>query len=140
MGKRDKSPEALMTGLVFTIGFGIALVYTESWWFIFPMMFAGVLPVVKGIQGMLSAARERRGSPIEDEASAEKEILRLAKGEGGKVTPALIALHTSLSTDRAEEILQKMVKKNYAVMQITEDGRIVYEFPEFNTRIEGSSH
>jgi len=138
MGKRSKSTEALVTGLVFTAGFGTALALTGVWFWIFPLMFIGVLPAVKGLQGMISN-REKKVDPLKQAASAEKEILQLAKSEGGTVTPALAALHTSLSTEEAEEILQSFVKKNYAVMQVTDDGRVEYEFPEFRRRIEEDS-
>ena len=139
MGKRRKSAEALVTGLVFTAGFGTALALTRSWWFILPLMFVGVLPAVKGLQRMSSHRRAKQVEPLRQAASAEKEILQLAKSEGGTVTPALVALHTSLSIEEAEEILQSFVKKSYAVMQVTDDGRVEYEFPEFRRRIEGNS-
>ena len=135
MGKRSKSTGALITGLVFTAGFGTVLVLHRHWGWIFPLMFLGVLPAVKGLQGMISN-RAKKLDPLKQAASAEKEILQLAKSEGGTVTPALAALHTSLSTEEAEEILQSFVKKNYAIMQVTDDGRVEYEFPEFRRRIE----
>ena len=112
MGKRRKSAEALVTGLVLTAGFGVALALTGGWWWIFPLMFAGVLPAVKGLQGMISYRDANRIDPLKQAASAEKEILQLAKSEGGTVTPALVALHTSLTTEKAEAILQSFVKKS----------------------------
>ena len=138
MGKRSKSTGALITGLVFTAGFGTVLVLHRHWGWIFPLMFLGVLPAVKGLQGMISN-RAKKLDPLQQAASAEKEILQLAKSEGGTVTPALVALHTSLTTEKAEAILQSFVKKSYAVMQVTDDGRVEYEFPEFRRRIEGNS-
>ena len=103
-------------------------------------MFAGVLPAVKGLQGMIAERGERAVEPVKQAVSAEKEILQVAKEERGTVTPALAALHTSLTTEEAEEILQKFVKKGYAMMEVTSDGRVEYEFPEFKRRIDESSH
>jgi hypothetical protein len=139
MGKKGKSTEALVTGLVLTAGFGAAWALTGGWFWIFPLIFAGVLPAIKGLQGMISYRDEKKAEPLRQAASAEKEILQLAKEEGGRVTPALVALHTFLTTEEAEEILQRFVKKSYAVMQVTDDGRVEYEFPEFRRRIEGDS-
>jgi len=135
MGKREKSSsEAFVTGLVLSIGFGIAWAATDKWYFVFPLIFAGILPAARGLQAMLARQRERRVPKVKGDAGDEKEILRVAKAEGGRVTPALIALQTSLSTERAEEILHKMVKRNFALMQITSEGRLEYEFPEFEGR------
>ena len=134
MGKKDKSTETFVSGLVFTAGFGIALGalgLERYWWLLFPLLFLGVAPLAKGAQGLIARWRQNRVDPYEREALTEKEILRLAENEGGKVTPALVALKTHLTAEKAEEVLQRMVKKNYANMNVTTEGRVEYEFPEF---------
>ncbi len=139
MGKRKKNEEALVTGLVLAAGFGVAWVLTGWWWWIFPVVFAGILPAIEGLRGMISRRIESKIEPEVQAASAEKEILKLARNEGGTVTPALAALHTTLSIEKAEEVLQSFVKKNFAVMRVTDDGRVEYEFPEFRRRIDDPS-
>ncbi len=136
MGKKDRATETFLSGLVFTAGFGVAMGLTGYWWLIFPLMFLGVAPLVKGAQGLAVRWRRQRIAPEERETLAEKEILRIAQEEGGRVTPALVALKTRLSAEKAEEILQRLVKNNHANMDVTSEGRIEYEFPEFRRRLE----
>lgn len=141
--KRRKSAEASLTsGIVFTVAFGIAWSVTGLWFFIFPLLFAGVMPMVEGIRRMASAryskpqmAQTKKPSV----ASVEKQILLTAKEENGVVTPALIALKTELSIQEAEKKLDEMAKSGYTMMQIRENGRIEYEFPEFKPRLEGGA-
>lgn len=139
--KRRKSAEASLTsGIIFTIAFGIAwsVMGTGGWFFIFPLLFVGVMPMVEGIR-RLAAARYSRPVVAESKkksvASSEKQILRAAKEENGIVTPALIALKTELSIQEAEKMLDDMARNGYTVMQVRDNGRIEYEFPEFMSRL-----
>ena len=142
-GRRSEKPvETFTTGLAFTVIFGVLLAFFHgAWWWVFPLVFAGVMPMVRGLTGLVArrGAVEHRGPPtarIEPRelsgAEAEKQILRVAKEEGGRVTPALAALKTSLSMERAEEILQQMAARGYATMQVSDEGRVEYQFPEFS--------
>lgn len=135
--RRRKTAEASITsGLIFTVVFGLAGIFTQQWWFIFPLVFAGIMPLADGLRRL---RRERlSGRPAAGErpamldgASAEKQVLLAAKEEKGIVTPALVALKTELSIQEAEKLLQEMAGKGYAVMHVRDDGRIEYEFPEF---------
>ena len=135
MGKKDKSTETFLTGLVFTAGFGVVLGLSGGWGWILPLMFLGVVPLMKGAQGLVSRWRGKRITPHERETLTEKEILRLAQEEGGRVTPALIALKTHLSTAKAQETLERLVKNNYATMDVTSEGRVEYDFPEFRRKL-----
>jgi hypothetical protein len=143
--RRKKSAEASLTsGIVFTVAFGIAwaVMGPKGWFFVFPLMFAGVLPMIEGIR-RLSAARRSRpeisGAKKTGAFSAEKQILLAAKEENGVVTPALIALKTDLSIQEAEKKLEEMAQNGYAMMQVRESGRIEYEFPEFMPRLRGGA-
>jgi hypothetical protein len=115
-----------------------------QWVFVFPMVFAGILPMIRGLRGM---ARGRRGAveaapqtavepPQDARVENERTILRLAQQEGGTVTAALAALKTSLSLDKAGELLDDLARRGYAGMQVSDDGRVVYHFPEFARRPE----
>jgi len=129
-GYHKKTAEAsLISGLAFTIAFGIVWFTTKQWFWVFPTVFAGVLPAVQGLQRLiLKKTGSNKGL---DEALAEKAVLRLAKRQNGIITPAMIAVSTELTIDKAEKVLEKLAGKGYASMQVTEDGRIQYEFPEF---------
>jgi hypothetical protein len=134
---RRRSAEASITsGLIFTVAFGLAGILTQQWWFIFPLVFAGILPLAEGLR-RLRSQRQVRKLPEEEpqvllsSAAAEKQILLAAKEEKGIITPALVALKTELTIQEAEKLLEEMARKGYAVMHVRDNGRIEYEFPEF---------
>lgn len=145
--KKEKPVETFTSGLVFTVVFGALLGWHGAWWWIFPLAFAGVLPMVKGLTSMVSG-RQRLGGPqpapqmegpggtVPGKVDSERQILLVAKEENGRVTPALAALKTELSIENAEHILQNMAEKGYATMHVTDEGRVEYRFPEFGPRLE----
>ena len=63
--------------------------------------------------------------------SIEKTILRTAKKNRGRTTPAEIALESDLSMEQAQKYLEKLASKGYAEMRVKKSGLIVYVFPEF---------
>jgi hypothetical protein len=137
--RRRKSAEASLTsGIIFTAAFGVAWAVTGIVWLAIPMLFAGVMPMVEGVRRLVAARHSR---PVVGErskpsvASVEKQILLTAKEERGVVTPALIALKTDLSIQEAEKKLDEMARNGYTMMQVRENGRIEYEFPEFIPRL-----
>jgi hypothetical protein len=126
----------MISGLVIGLGFGaFALLHPHFGWAFFIALFAGFLPFVSGLRGVLadrlSASPNRKLSAAEQNAKAEKSILRVAQEQGGRVTPALVTIKSDLSLEEAERVLQSMVAQGHAVMQVREDGRIEYEFSEF---------
>lgn len=86
---------------------------------------------------MLVYRQRDKITPRDDEASGEKQVLQTAKAEKGLITPALVALKTDLTMERAEKILESMARKGYAEMRVSDSGRVEYEFPEFIPRLEG---
>ena len=94
--------------------------------------------MIEGIRRLASARYSKPAvtSPGKPSvASVDKQILLAAKEENGVVTPALIALKTDLSIQEAEKKLDEMAQNGYTMMQIRENGRIEYEFPEFMPRL-----
>jgi len=135
--KRHSGEASLTTGLVLTAAFGLAWYLTRSepwaWLWLFPIVFAGLLPAVSGIRrlGGDRPARpeaQARLSPAE----AERRVLLTAREAKGLVTPALVALKTELSLEQAQGLLEQMARQGYAVMHVRENGRIEFEFPEFH--------
>ncbi len=135
-GGKKSAEASITTGIVFTLAFGIAWKVTGIWAFAFPMFFAGVLPAVEGIRRLICERESGEKKAVDFDTYGEKQVLQTAKEEKGIVTPALVALETSLSITQAEQILEKMAKKGYVVMHVKDDGRIEYEFPEFTPRVE----
>ncbi|MBA7472880.1 MAG: hypothetical protein GH155_04905 [Spirochaeta sp.] len=134
---RQSAGSSITTGLVFTLAFGLAWGVTGIWAFIFPMFFAGVLPLAEGVRRSLLYRQRDKIAPRDDEAVGEKQVLQAAKAEKGLITPALVALKTDLTMEKAEKILESMAQKGYAVMHVDDHGRIEFEFPEFIPRLEG---
>jgi|WetSurMetagenome_2_1015567.scaffolds.fasta_scaffold629595_2 hypothetical protein len=137
--KKRTSVETLVSGLAFGVGFSVYwFFHPEAFWPIFPIIFAGVLPFASGLRGVITgiaaAPGRKRQDKLESAAERERSILRIAQREKGLVAPSLVALESSLSLDEAQTALEDMAKKGHAAMQVTEDGRIVYEFREFLPR------
>ena len=132
--KRRSGEAALTTGLVLAAAFGLAWFLTRShplaWLWLFPLVFAGVLPAISGIR-RLGRAHTEGGPARLTAAEAERRILLAAREARGLITPALVALRTELSIEEAQGLLEQMARKGYAVMHVREDGRIEFEFPEF---------
>lgn len=129
----------MIGGLAIAVIFGVLWATNvfgpDAWWPIFPFMFAGVLPFARGLQRVI-ADRRNRLTPAEQEARDEKNILMAARDSGGVVTPAIVALRSSLSAERAEALLHKMVTRGYASMEVTDRGNVEYHFPEFHRQID----
>ncbi len=95
------------------------------------MFFAGVSPMLMGVRRLFQRKREVSDTLQTIEAQKEKEILKLAFEQKGRLTPAGAALKTNLTIQEAQDLLDKMAKKGYASMKILSSGIIEYEFAEF---------
>jgi len=95
------------------------------------MVFGGALPLVGGLYRLLRSRRTGRSASVEQDADAEKSILRAAQDRHGKLTPTLAALDTRLTIKQAQTLLEKMAKDGHAIMNVTTDGIIEFEFPDF---------
>jgi hypothetical protein len=70
-------------------------------------------------------------APASKPDSPEKIILRVARKNGGFVTPGEAALEGDLSVDEARKQLDKLASKGSAEMRVRSSGVVVYFFPEF---------
>lgn len=61
----------------------------------------------------------------------EKTVLRVARANGGFVTPGEAALEGDMTVDEARKLLEKMATKGDAEMRVRSSGVVVYFFPEF---------
>jgi hypothetical protein len=132
--RRGKAPvDAIITGLVIGGAFGVLwLLNPHFWWCIFPIVFAGLMPFLKGIGRLLSSRRDKKPGPAKLSATQqEKQILQAAHDQKGRLTAAGAALRTNLSIQESSQLLDRMTKEGYAVMNVTSAGTIEYEFPDF---------
>lgn len=61
----------------------------------------------------------------------EKTVLRVARANGGFVTPGEAALEGDMSVDEARKVLEKLASRGNAEMRVRSSGVVVYFFPEF---------
>ena len=152
-GKWNRSPRnglersGIFSGLAFTLVFGILFFRTEGWFWVFPLVFVGIMPLVRGLTRLFESRRFRRPpfpsgavreKPFQKETKAapEKQILRLARDQNGTVTPALVALHTELSLKEAEKKLQNLTGEGHCSMEVNDNGKVEYIFSEFRPELE----
>ena len=135
--------ESLITGLA--VGGGFMAFWAlggHQAWALFGAFFGGLLPAARGIAGMIeargTAPAARKASERERALENERSVLGLARGKGGRLTPALVALDCDMGIDEAERVLDGLVKNGHASMRVREDGRIEYEFSEFLPRDPGA--
>jgi hypothetical protein len=70
-------------------------------------------------------------SPAAKPENPEKTVLRVARKNGGFVTPGEAALEGDMTVDEARKLLEKMASKGNAEMRVRSSGVVVYFFPEF---------
>jgi len=130
--EHSKSPfMSISTGLVLACAFGAAWFFTHGWFFLFPLVFAGILPMLDGIRRLGRRRRSRELDYKPARRSVEKQILLVAKQNKGRVTPALVALHVDAPLEKVEKTLSDMAKKGFVEMHVTPNGRIEYLFHDF---------
>jgi hypothetical protein len=78
---------------------------------------------VATLPGSTNRARQRY-------AHMQVSLFRLAKRRGGVLTLSDIIIETGLSVQQAEEMMNALVDNIYVRLEVTEQGRFVYEFPE----------
>ena len=138
-----KSRDEFISGMMMTLAFSALWLFTNATFWVFPLVFAGLLPLVRGAVRFFGSSRaeQDRVKELSDgrQAAVERKILTTARSEGGRVTPALVALDTDISIVEADTALQDMVKLGYATMDITDNGTVEYVFREFLPRQDDQS-
>jgi ABC-type Fe3+-siderophore transport system permease subunit len=138
MWRMNRTPiGSIIAGAAFTAVFGaLFLIRGGEYWWLFPAMFAGVLPMIGGVLRLFRTRKSGRDAHTEREADVEKQVLRAAQEQGGKLTAALTALRTSLTIKEAQSLLERMAKEGHAVMNVTREGTLEFEFPDFFPRAD----
>ena len=136
--RRSWSPAGLIiagSGLTLLCGW-FMITQKDPLWGV-PAILAGVLPIVEGARRLTGDRRDTRTAVHAQEVAEEKQILRAARDHGGRVSAVSAALRTSLSMEEAEKVLEGFVKRGHALMNITVEGRIEFEFPDLVRGQEG---
>ncbi len=138
MGRHSGNSQ-IFTGIGFTAFFGFLAIWLHNPFIAIPLFFAGILPIMKGIDRRISSRptqridkprRETQPKPLSGDEQ-ERLILKCAKENGGVLTPALAAVETELTITTASKILESMAQRGYASMEIRANGGIEYHFSDF---------
>lgn len=138
--KSENAVKKFASGLGMCVIAGFFFLRGHSYFWLFILAFAGVLPAVKGL-GELIGNRLAAGpstkrikappkKPLAPE-SLEKQLLRAARNSEGRLTVASAALQTEAGMDEVQAMLDKMSAKGHVHMDVSPDGRISYVFSEF---------
>ena len=63
--------------------------------------------------------------------SIEQRVLAAARHHRGHLTPVSAAADGDLTVDQAREELERLAKENACLMDVSDDGLVVFRFPEF---------
>ena len=78
---------------------------------------------------MMSGGEARYVKP----ESTEKTILKIARKNGGQVTPGEVAIESEITVDQARKELDTLASKGLAELRVRASGVVVYFFPEFSS-------
>ncbi len=123
-----KAEGRLAGGVACTFAFGALWVVTGAWFWLFPLAFLGLGPI---IEGGLALKRMRSARELPNAPDPEHAVLRIARAQRGRITASVVAVESSLSIAEAERVLDGMARTGHATVAVTDDGRVEYEFREF---------
>jgi uncharacterized protein (DUF1501 family) len=78
----------------------------------------------------LADEAEERPLALKPRAALEGQIMLLARAAKGVVSAAEVAAATQLSADESHQALRALVKQGTAEIWVTDEGGLVYAFPE----------
>ena len=115
---------------------GMFMMFNSLWFLIFPLVFAGLLPLARGAGKLLEEQDQNRIEPRKPPRPLKRDdrerlILKSAKTHDGRVSPTLIAVETDMTIAQAEKILTELVRKGYATLEVRDNGGLEYHFPDF---------
>lgn len=118
-----------------TLAFGAIWIFFGSNFWILPLVFAGLIPSIRGGVRLFTnrSLPRRKSRTLADNRTEtlERLVLTAAKNERGRVTPAKVTLNSDISLEKAQQILEDLVKRGYAGMEVRDNGTVEYVFPEF---------
>lgn len=128
--------EKILSGAAIAVAFSVFWYFNpQHMWPIFAILFGGVFPAVRGVQGLIAERADmpkpKKLGPRERTVENERTVLSIARSRAGRITPSLVVLDSDMALDEAESTLADLTKKGHATMRISDDGRIDYEFAEF---------
>lgn len=111
-------------GLVF-----FALVAEEDNWVI--MIILGIVCLLLGtLTGWGAFKVWSTKPPGESDEDKFRKILEIARHNGGQITAMAAAIDADLEIDESKILLESLVDKGIAVLEVTDEGGLLYCFPD----------
>lgn len=92
------------------------------------VVLSGLLPLGTSAYLLWRLLRHRRPPRLWRYKTREAAILQLAHRSGGRLTVAEAAIGTGLTLREAEKLLNELVRKGYADLQVSPTGVLVYRW------------
>lgn len=105
------------TNLLYLLGFSLA---AAAAWSLTRYALNAVTQIVAEVP-------VRRARP---QASAEQQVMLLARAAKGRLSAAEVAAATGLTADASHEVLEGLIRAGVAELWLSEGGGFVYAFPE----------
>lgn len=68
--------------------------------------------------------------PGESDDDKSRRILEIARRNGGQITAMAAAIDADLEIDESKILLENLVDKGIAVLEVTDDASLLYCFPD----------
>lgn len=83
------------------------------------------------VNQLLSAQRQAALPPVprQSEQQRERQILNVAKANGGMVTVHMVALETDIGLSASKEELERLRTAGFCELDVSEEGAELYKFP-----------
>ena len=81
--------------------------------------------------GERTSPRSRGVAVKPSRTEQEREVLRIARQNGGEISAAQVAVDTSISLDEAKIALEQLAERGFCERHVRTGGAIVYRFPDF---------
>ena len=128
--KNEKSVAKLRRALGVTVGAGLIFSFTGGWfWFVVLVLF-GAVPATRAAVNLAGRWAEGMRSTRDRPRMLEATVLRLAAAHAGAVSVVGVAASGGMSLDEAQRTLDSLAARGYATMQISDEGVVLYAFPE----------
>lgn len=115
---------------IFGVCVALTVLHIGPGWLLLVGIFLGAFPMVKGLRLIVREREERQLETRETQENrvrlAQQAALQVASRNRGVVTPATLALASSLAIDEADRCLQDMAARGYAEMNLRDNGTIEY--------------
>ena len=130
-----------MLGVLFSVGslsFGFcsliffALADEEDDWVI--MIILGVFCLLLGLLSGWGTFKMFT-APLPGESNEDKlrRILEVARDNGGRITASSAAIDADLGIDESKILLEHLVNKGIAILEVSDEGSIIYIFPDLRS-------